>query len=249
MHARKNTSRVNLPVALAICACLTIGASAYAQNIPADAPDLSGVWQRTFPGNSSLMEEMPMTEWARERFALAKPLHGPRTASATEANAAEIRCLPMGFPGYYYRPRPFEIFQLSDRVLMLFEVDNFWRIIHLDGREFPDVPLHTWNGTSIGRYEGDTLVVETRHTLGWESETNQRWLDRLGHPFSDELVLTERIRRLDDSTMEIQVTAVDPVAYSEQVTGTLTFGTKSYELAEFVCNELMLSQLPEMRPE
>jgi hypothetical protein len=132
---------------------------------------------------------------------------------------------------------------------MLFEVDNFWRIIHLDGREFPDVPLHTWNGTSIGRYEGDTLVVETRHTLGWESETNQRWLDRLGHPFSDELVLTERIRRLDDSTMEIQVTAVDPVAYSEQVTGTLTFGTKSYELAEFVCNELMLSQLPEMRPE
>lgn len=249
MHVPENKTKVSLLAALAIGACLTANSNAFGQDAPADAPDLSGVWQRTFPGNSALMDEMPMTEWARERFALAKPLHGPRTASATEANAAEIRCLPMGFPGYYYRPRPFEIFQLSDRVLMLFEVDNFWRIIHLDGREFPEVPLHTWNGTSIGHYEGDTLVVETRHVLGWESETNQRWLDRLGHPFSDEFVLIERIRRIDDDNMEIEVTITDPVAYSETVSGTLTFGTKSYELAEFICNELMLSQLPEMRPE
>ena len=249
MYVRDNKSKARFLAALAMGACLATNSSAVGQNAPAGAPDLSGVWQRTFPGNSSLMNEMPMTDWASERFALAKPLHGPRTASATEANAAEIRCLPMGFPGYYYRPRPFEIFQLSDRVLMLFEVDNFWRVIHLDGRDFAEVPLHTWNGTSIGHYEGDTLVVETRHILGWESETNQRWLDRLGHPFSDELVLTERIRRVDDDNMEIEVTVEDPIAYSEPVTGTLTFGTKSYELAEFVCNELMLSQLPEMRPE
>ncbi len=249
MYVRENKAKVGFLAALVIGTSLTVGSSAYGQHAPANAPDLSGVWQRSFPGSSSLVETMPMTDWASERFAVAKPLHGPRTASATESNAAEIRCLPMGFPGYYYRPRPFEIFQLPDRALMLFEVDNFWRIIHLDGREFPEVPLHTWNGTSIGHYEGDTLVVETRNILGWESATNQRWLDRLGHPFSDELVLTERIRRIDDETMEIEVTVEDPVAYSEPFTGTLTFAAKSYELAEFICNELMLSELPEMRPD
>ena len=122
-------------------------------------PDLSGVWQRNFPGMSSLIPDPPMTEWGRERFDAAKPIHGPRTTSATEANAAELMCLPMGFPATYYRPRPFEIIQLPDRAVMLFEVDHFWRIIHMDGREFPEIPLHTWNGYSIGHYEGDTLVI------------------------------------------------------------------------------------------
>jgi hypothetical protein len=225
-----------------------MSASAGAQHAASERPDLEGVWQRSFPGNSSLVEEMPLSEWGQTRFDLAKPIHGPRTASATEANAAELRCLPMGFPGYYYRPRPFEIYQLEDRVLMLFEVDHFWRVIHIDGREFPEVPLHTWNGTSIGHYEGDTLVIETRHIIGWESEQNQRWLDRIGHPFSDELILTERIRRSDDGELEMEVTVNDPVAYTEPFTGTLTFRRRNFELAEFICEELMLSELPEMRP-
>ena len=62
-------------------------------------PDFSGVWQRNFPGASSLVPDPPMTSWAQERFDLAKPLHGPRTASATQSNAAEMQCLPMGLPG------------------------------------------------------------------------------------------------------------------------------------------------------
>jgi hypothetical protein len=154
----------------------------------------------------------------------------------------------MGIPATYYRPRPFEIIQLPDRVMMLFEVDHFWRIIYMDGREFPEVPLHSWNGYSIGHYEGDTLVIETRQFIGWQSEQNQRWLDRLGYPFSDELRLTERIRRVEDGTIENQVTIDDPIAYSEPWTGTLTFRTRDFELGEFICQELMLSELPEMRP-
>jgi|TARA_B110000263_G_C15294368_1_gene504887 hypothetical protein len=212
-------------------------------------PDLSGVWQRNFSGNSSLVPAPPMTPWAQERFNLSKPLHGPRTASATASNAAEIQCFPMGFPATYYRPRPFEILQLPNRVVMLFEVGNFWRIVYMDGRDFPEVPLHSWNGYSIGHYEGDTLVIETRHILGWESENQQRWIDRLGHPFSDEISIIERIRRVDDETMENEVSIHDPIAYEGVLTGTLNFIKKEYELAEFVCQELMLSDLPEMRPE
>ena len=103
-------------------------------------------------------------------------------------------------------------------------------------------------GYSIGHYEGDTLVIETRHLKGWESERNQRWLDRLGHPFSDELRLVERIRRVDHEKLEIEITIDDPIAYTRPWTGILTFRLRDFELAESICQELMLSDLPEMRP-
>lgn len=236
-------------VSVATLLSLLLGASAaYAQVASTIPPDLSGVWQKTFSNVDPLVADPPLTAWGRERFELAKPIHGPRTTSATASNAAELQCLPMGIPATYYRPRPFEIVQLRDRVLMLFEVDHFWRVIYMDGREFPEVPLHTWNGYSIGRYEDDTLVIETRHIIGWESERNQRWLDRLGHPFSDELRLVERIRRVDHKSLENQITIDDPIAYTRPWTGTLTFRLRDFELAEFICQELMLSDLPEMRP-
>ncbi|MFL2547344.1 MAG: hypothetical protein ACJ0SL_08310 [Candidatus Rariloculaceae bacterium] len=225
-----------------------VATASFGQATLSDVPDLSGVWQRDFSGMTSLADEPPMTDWGQERFDLAKPIHGPRTTSATEANAAELRCLPMGIPATYYRPRPFEIVQLEDRTLMLFEVDNFWRVIYMDGRDFPEVPLHTWNGYSVGHYEGDALVIETRDVIGWEAEDNQRWLDRLGHPFSDEVRITERIRRTGPDSLENIVTIEDTVAYTEAMTGTLTFRRRDFELAEFICAELMLSELPEMRP-
>ena len=74
--------------------CLPLVASA--QSARQDIPDLAGVWQRSFPGDSSLVPEPPLTVWGQERFDLAKPIHGPRTTSATEANSAELACLPMG---------------------------------------------------------------------------------------------------------------------------------------------------------
>ena len=222
---------------------------AIAQTSSTSIPDLSGVWQKSGGGPGLIADEPPMTAWGRERFDLAKPIHGPRTVSATESNAAELTCMPMGFPASYFRPRPFEIIQLPDRAVMLFEVGNFWRIIYMDGRDFPEIPLHTWNGYSIGHYEGDTLVIETRHVIGWMSEQVQRWLDRLGHPFSDEIVLTERIRRVDENTLENQITIDDPVAYERPWSAVMTYRKRNFELAEFICQELMLSELPEMRPE
>ena len=231
---------------------LQLGGAAAAQT--GVVPDLSGIWQRVGRGLGGpryptlVDEEPPLTAWAQERLALAEPMHGANPASATESNAAELQCLPMGFPATYFRPRPFEIIQLDDRVIMLFEVDNFWRIIYMDGRGFPEVPLHTWNGYAVGRYEGDTLVVETRQFIGWESENQHRWLDRLGYPFSDELRLVERFRRLSDDTLENEITIDDPVAYERPWNATLTYRTREFELAEFICQELMLSELPEMRP-
>jgi hypothetical protein len=223
-------------------------AVACAGKVSAQAPDLSGIWQVAGDSDGLIESEPPMTAWGRERFELSKPIAGPRRFSATEANAAELTCLPMGFPATYLRPRPFDLIQLPDRIVMLFEVSNFWRVVYMDGRDFPEVPLHTWNGYSIGRFEGDTLVIETRHTLGWQSENVQRWVDRLGYPFSDELVLTERWRRIDDNTLENVVTIEDPIAYEHPWSGVMTFERSEYDLSEFICQELMLSELPEVRP-
>lgn len=238
---------------------LLVGLSAIT-NVFGQTPELSGVWQSLWGGRGGpryptlaspalVNEEPPLTQWGQDRFALAKPIHGPNPASATESNAAELLCLPMGMPHAYFRPRPFEIIQLPDRVVMLFETDNFWRVIYTDGREFPEIPLHTWNGYSIGRYEGDTLVIETRYFVGWESEQQQRWLDRLGWPHSDELRLIERIRRIDEQTLENKITIDDPIAYEMPWNSSITFTSRDFELAEFICQELMLSELPEMKPE
>jgi hypothetical protein len=238
----------------AIASCV-LAAAAQAQVTAAvgaaqSRPDLSGVWQKSGggPGLLPVDQTPPLTPWGRERFDAAKPIHGPRTTEPTEANAPELQCLPMGIPGAYFRPRPFEIVQLEDRAIMLFEVDTMWRMIYMDGREFPEIPLHTWNGYAIGHYEGDTLVIETRHVRGWESADLQRWLDRLGHPFSDELRVVERIRRIDAETLQNEITIDDPVAYARPWTATMTYRLREFELAEFICAELMLSDLPAMRP-
>jgi hypothetical protein len=211
-------------------------------------PDFSGIWQRAGGGPGLIADEPPMTAWGLEKYKAAKPIHGPRTVSPAESNAAELRCLPMGIPGIYFRPRTFEIVQLPTRALMLFEVDHMWREIHLDGRGFPDVPLGTWMGYSAGRYEGDALVIETRQFRGWE-ENAQRWLDRLGHPFSDELKVTERVRRTGPGTLVNEITIDDPIAYTRPWTATMNYRLReNFEMGEFICNELMLSELPDMRP-
>jgi hypothetical protein len=179
-----------------------------------------------------------MTAWGQERFALARPGRGPTATQSTETNAPELQCAPMGIPATYFRPRPIEIIQLPDRVIMLLEVENFFRIIYTDRREFPDFPLPTWNGYAIGQYEGDTLVIETRNFRGWQSEERQRWLDRLGHPFSDELTVIERMRRVDRDTLENEITIADPIAYERSWMATVTFSLREgIELEEFICQE------------
>ena len=205
---------------------------------PPSIPDLSGVWQKSSYGSSLPTEEPPFTEWGRERFDLALPGRGPTAAESAETNAPEVLCEPMGIPATYFRPRPFELIQLRGRVLMLIEVENFFRIIYTDGREFPEFPLPTWNGYAIGRYEGDTLVIETRNFRGWQSEQRQRWVDRMGHPFSEELTVIERLRRVDHETLENEITIIDPVAYERPWSATLTFSLREgVELEEFICSE------------
>jgi hypothetical protein len=115
---------------------------------------------------------------------------------------------------------------------ILFESQGRYRQIFTDGRMLPKDPQPTWLGYSVGRWEGDTLVVET---IGFN---DQSWLDARGHPHTDALHVTERFRRLDFGHMELRATIDDPKAYAKPWTVTIPIElVPDTELLEQVCNE------------
>src|ERR1700730_4541535 len=105
-------------------------------------------------------------------------------------------------------PFPIEIIQAPTRVAILFEAWNVFHVVPTDGRGFSTNIEPTWIGTSIGHWDGDTLVVEPK---GFNGKTN---LDTVGHPHSDQLRLTQRFTRRDARHLAYEVIVDDPVIYS-----------------------------------
>jgi len=199
--------------------------------------DLSGVWERRPPPNRPRSfgwafadEEPPMRPWAEAKYKAAKPSFGPRAVA--DPDDPTFKCFPPGVPRIYFHPVPMEIIQIPGRVIMLFEYDHFVRQIYTDGRQHPRDMAPTWMGDSIGRWEGDTLVVDT---VGFNDKT---WLDRAGHPHTDALHLVERFRRVDHNTLQDDVTIDDPKAYTKPWGGQLIFQFEpDWTLMEMVCAE------------
>jgi hypothetical protein len=116
---------------------------------------------------------------------------------------------------------------------MLFEDDiPSHRTVYLDGRGHPKDPNPDWMGHSIGHWEGDTLVVDT---IGFNDKS---WLDNVGHPHTERLHVTERIRRPDFGHLEIEFTIDDPGAYSKPwiIKRIADLDTRD-EIGEYVCTE------------
>jgi hypothetical protein len=182
-------------------------------------------------------DEPPMTPWAEERFKTTKPSFGPRSVedsndpvNPTTVNA--MGCFPPGLPRMYLQPFPMEIVQVPGRVIMFFEFSHYVRQIYTDGRKHNLDLGPTWLGDSIGHWEGDTLVVDT---IGFNDKT---WLDRAGHPHSDQLHLTERFHRVDPNTMQDELTIDDAKAYTKTWGSTLTFALHpKWNIMEMVCED------------
>jgi hypothetical protein len=195
--------------------------------------DLSGVWFRPDAAATfSKTPPPPMTAWAEARFRENKPTVGP--AAALDANDPTVDCFPAGVPYVLVVPVPFEIVQTSDRITQLFEYNHNVRRIYTDGRGHPADLAETesapWMGHSIGHWEQDTLVIET---VGFNDRS---WLDRLGHPHSRQLKVTERVRRTSSQALEYGVTIEDPEAYTAPWTGQMVFALRpDWEILEHHC--------------
>ena len=213
------------PAVVALIALLPM-ASALAQ-APFDARDFSGHWDRSSPlesfantpGGTRANEqpgarEAPFTPAGWAAFEANKPGYGPRRAM--QRNDPMGRCEPLGLVRNLVveivAPHAtFELVRTPNRILQLFEYRHDWREIWLDGRALPaeDDVYPKWNGFSVGRFEGDVLVVES---VGFDSRS---WLDKLGYPHTENMRVEERYRRVDADTLELVITVTDPEYYTE----------------------------------
>jgi hypothetical protein len=201
----------------------------------APARDLSGVWSGQM--NNSLTPkgfEVPLTPWGSAQLNANRPAHG---ADQTTASTDPVdKCYPPGVPRLYYHPFPMEILQVPGKVVMIFEYDHFVRYIYTDGRQHPADLTSTWMGDAVGHWEGNTLVVDT---IGFNDKT---WLDRVGHPHSDQLHLVERFHREGPDTLVDDMTIEDPKAYTHAWTAQRIFQLKpKWQIMEFVCEDNYLN--------
>jgi hypothetical protein len=120
------------------------------------------------------------------------------------------QCWPAGLPVIMTRVWPIAMIQLPTAIYMVSEFMNSFRVVYLDGRPHtdPDIVVRSFNGESIGRWEGDTLVVDTKYFTG-----DHHWIDR-GIPASEDLHIVERIKKIDNGmALEIEYTLADPKSW------------------------------------
>jgi hypothetical protein len=198
--------------------------------IAASGRDLSGVWMGPRNAIKFSPEEPPLMSWAETRFKSVKPGYGPH--ASPDPQDPILRCIPPGVPRIMLIPFPMQIVQVPGQIIVLFEYDHYMRLIYTDRREHPKDLDATWMGDSIGRWEGDTLVVDT---VGLNDKT---WLDQVGHPHSDALRVVERIRRVNHDTLQDDITIDDSKAYKKPWTGQLVYKLRpAWHLIEYVCED------------
>lgn len=213
--------------------------SAPAPRLPDGKADLSGIWWMPGVGGAETgvppkylnniaadlkPEEVPMQPWAAELF--------KQRRAAESKDFPYTRCLLPGVPLISSFPAPWKLLQTPDLVAILYENSSTYRQIFMDGRVLSKDANPNYMGYSTGRWDGDTLVVET---AGFNDKT---WLDFMGHPHTEDLRVTERFRRRDIGHMEIQITIDDPKAYTKPWRVKINpILLQEGDLFESVCNE------------
>ncbi len=159
------------------------------------------------PTNLSVAE-VPFQPWARELYNLRQ--------STFTKDDPHTRCKPSGGARLFHTPYGFEILQLADTQEIMFlpvGAPHSWRVVHMDGRPLPENPPPSWYGTSVGRWDGDTLVIDT---VGFNEHF---WISREGVPHTAQLRTTERISRPQFDVLRYEITVDDPGAYTKPWSG------------------------------
>ena len=215
-------------------------------------PDFTGVWQNAWfvdgrvqplpvspPGEppaatfgdifANFTGDLPLQPWAAK-------LKADRHEQNSKENP-DAHCLPMGLIQFHMHPQPRKVIQTPDVIAILYEGNGGVRQILTDGRSLPTNDAQPWwYGHSVGRWDGDTLVVETN---GFR---DGGWLDIYGSPLTDAAKMTERWQRLNYGTIQIDITIDDPKAYTRPFTirvhhRLMTDGKFDADLIEFICQE------------
>jgi hypothetical protein len=205
--------------------------------LPDGKPDLNGVWQRPYVPDMTRSAkdqqgagELPFTPWGADKFKNYDPAKFDYTGN----------CLPQGLTRSMNSPFPIQIVQTPGTFAVLYEAWNVFHIVPVGGRGiipvdekgYPKSMEPTWMGTSVGRWDGDTMVVETD---GFNGKTN---LDTVGHPHSDQMHVTERYTRADDKHITYEVIINDPKTYTRTWKNTRTFTLRpDWEIMEYSCEE------------
>ena len=207
---------------IAFMAVLALSSVAFAQTNKAfDPHDLTGFWEITNAGrpagalNTMSNNRPPMTDWGKGMFAKTKTGNKDLSSGVypeKDWNDPARWCDPMGFPRILWNGMPsgMRFVQSRDEVIQLFESGRAWRDLWTDGRKLPssEVAEPRWFGYAIGRWEGDTFVVNSNNY------GEKTWLDQYGSPHSDQLTVQERYRRTDPTHLEVVVDVTDSKAYT-----------------------------------
>jgi len=178
--------------------------------------------ERLIPGTTNGAGEEPLSQYFINIFsdftAEAAPIRPDAGALFQQrakafSNVSPLsHCLPEGMPLLEMAPAPYKIIQMPGLTVMLYERDTTFRQVYTDGRKLPEDPQPSWLGYSVGKWDGDSLVVDT---IGFN---DRGWLDARGHTHSESLHLTERFHRLDVGHMEVQLTIDDPKTFTRPFT-------------------------------
>ena len=191
-------------------------------------PDLSGIWQ--VPGLKYLiniaadLKDVPFQPWAAAVY--------KERVESNSKDDPNARCLPSIPPEKIAVTSPWKIVEPPGVTIVLYESRTIFRQIFTDGRDFPKEMNPSWQGYSVGRWEGDSFVVETR------GFNDKGWLDINGHPVTEALHVTERYTRKDFGHMDVAITIDDAKAYTRPWTVVEpAVYQPDTELIEYICEE------------
>ena len=219
-------------------------------------PDFSGMWLTAYgmpcnklaEGFQQCGSELPMSRYGINIGAgMAgglpyQPWAAQQNKTQVEQNSRDdphARCMPDTFVRLYGLPHMQKFIQTPGLLVMLYEMNANYRQVFTDGRPLPDDPNPSWQGYSIGKWDGDTLVVDS---IGFR---DGQWLDMSGTPLTDAAKVRERIRRPDFGHLEVEITVDDPKAYTRPWTVTVPFILlPDTEIIENICeNEKDLAHI------
>jgi hypothetical protein len=224
----------NARMAVAVAAALVLSSAAIAQTGAAagaskaqptkgganakgyDPHDLSGIWTIATRKQLAISDDRPpLTPWGKDKFSKVRmswtnEALGIKAYPEKDWNDPLFQCDPAGYPRVMQQifGELMRFVQTRDELIEFFEWDHTWRDIWTDGRKLQNDPEPRYYGFSVGRWEGDTFVVESN---GFDERT---WLDPYGDVHSDQMRLKETLRRVDRDHLEWTLTVDDPKAYT-----------------------------------